>query len=113
MWYCQYCPSCEVVTPLPVPRPRVCDNVLCRRRTYDRPDLVRGVYISDWPVLLADEPCHVTCLSEQCGLLVRFVFCGDLGAKRYDCLIPRKKDEDTESEDDDENHPTSAAAVSV
>jgi len=38
------------------------------------------------PTLLADVPCHPSCSSQDCGLLVRFVFCGNPGSTRTSCL---------------------------
>jgi len=109
LWYCHYCPWCESITPLTHPLPILCNNPLCRRLT------IRFPAATQMPInMLADEPCHASCNSEYCGLLVRFAFCGEADSTRAKCQqdpppSPSSSSLTSSSSDDDDDADAAAA----
>jgi hypothetical protein len=102
-----------------LPLPDLCHNDQCRRVRIYYPDKLLTNPNFSWAQkahLLADEPCDVTCHSEECGLLLRFAFCGEVGSKRKFCFetaleAPHHSEEEiqsesseTDTEDDDEEN---------
>ena len=75
------------------------------------------------PTLLADVPCHPSCSSQDCGLLVRFVFCGNPGSTRTSCLDDNDESSsgstdsdssfDSDSNDDENDDDTEEAAAAA
>ena len=63
--------------------------------------------------MLADEPCHASCNSEYCGLLVRFAFCGEADSTRAKCQQdppPSPSSSSLTSSSDDDDDADAAAA---
>jgi hypothetical protein len=82
LWSVQYCPDCFIFTPVPTVAPQRCSNSQCLRTTLDPHHLSKEEmkqYLED------DFPCLASCHKEQCGLMIRYRYCGEIGAVRSEC----------------------------
>jgi len=90
LWSVQYCGECYRFTSVPSIAPQHCSNPECLRLPLDPNNLTlteRNQFLDD------DYPCLASCNSHQCGLVIRYRYCGDVDAVNQECDV---------SEDDSE-----------
>lgn len=94
LWFVQMCHDCETFTPCPGRVPIECNNLECLRRNVNPNNLTKD---QKRKLLSYDDICSPRCAANDCGLLSRLVYCGQLDALREYCP---SNPSDSESDDD-------------
>lgn len=97
LWFVQMCPECETFTPISERAPIQCTNVSCLRKSLNPNTLTK----SEQDLLLCyDDICTLSCNADDCGLLSRLFYCGQLDALRSYC--PTDSEPSASNSDDDD-----------
>jgi hypothetical protein len=92
LWHVQRCSECEITIALPHCQPILCNIETCYRMKLD-PNCILDkddMYFLDY-----HDPCERECPYETCGLVIRFIDCGQPDALSGRC---RYAPTDSESE---------------